>query len=260
MFRKSVAVLAISLMTLYASSAAYADTIVSGDLVVRDSGKLYFPDGSYQDKAQMVGPKGDKGDTGAAGPANNLTMGTVTTGNPGTAAGASITGTAPNQVLNLLIPQGPKGETGSYGFNSLVSLADEAPGVNCTNGGIKISSGLDVNRSNVLDANEMTQQKFVCNGASSSNAVFTMQMISGKSYKIDLSTLPFNANGTISGAGTNTPNETWTISASGQLIVYNTGLGTATFTLISGDVIRGWNCIITYSLSTKVVVSTLVPA
>jgi hypothetical protein len=38
-----------------------------------------------------------------------LTIGTVTTGEPGTEATASITGLAPNFVLNLTIPQGPTG-------------------------------------------------------------------------------------------------------------------------------------------------------
>ena len=38
-----------------------------------------------------------------------LTIGTVTTGEPGTEAAATITGTSPNFVLNLTIPQGPTG-------------------------------------------------------------------------------------------------------------------------------------------------------
>jgi len=37
---------------------------------------------------------------GVAGPPNTLSVGTVTTGQPS----ASITGTAPNQVLNLVLP------------------------------------------------------------------------------------------------------------------------------------------------------------
>ena len=41
-----------------------------------------------------------------AGP---LTIGDVITGDPGTAAAASITGTSPNFILNLTIPQGPTG-------------------------------------------------------------------------------------------------------------------------------------------------------
>lgn len=43
------------------------------------------------------------------GPANTLTIGTITTGLPGTQATATITGTAPNQTLNLTLPQGATG-------------------------------------------------------------------------------------------------------------------------------------------------------
>lgn len=50
--------------------------------------------------------------TGPPGPASKLTVGTVTTGAPGSQAAASLTGTAPNQTLGLTIPQGPQGSPG----------------------------------------------------------------------------------------------------------------------------------------------------
>ena len=65
-----------------------------------------------------TGPRGPKGDTGATGPANTLSIGTVSKGD---IAGATITGNAPHQVLNLTLPkgdtgpQGPKGDTGPQG-------------------------------------------------------------------------------------------------------------------------------------------------
>lgn len=52
------------------------------------------------------GPKGDKGDEG---PANTLSIGTVTKGDD---ADASITGAAPSQILNLVLPKGDQGEPG----------------------------------------------------------------------------------------------------------------------------------------------------
>lgn len=67
-----------------------------------------------------TGPQGLPGEVGATGPTGpagldaetpTLTIGTVTTGAPGTDAAASITGTAPNYILNLTIPQGPTGPT-----------------------------------------------------------------------------------------------------------------------------------------------------
>ena len=58
-----------------------------------------------------TGPAGSTGATGATGPANTLSIGTVTEG----AAAATITGTAPNQTLNLVVPKGNTGATGSTG-------------------------------------------------------------------------------------------------------------------------------------------------
>ena len=60
-----------------------------------------------------IGPTGPTGPTGEAGETPTFTIGTVTTGAPGTEASATITGTSPNLVLNLVIPQGPTGPTGA---------------------------------------------------------------------------------------------------------------------------------------------------
>jgi len=60
-----------------------------------------------------IGPKGDKGDAGS--PGDKLTMGTITTGDPGTEAVASITGVSPNKVLDLTIPRGNPGVDGADG-------------------------------------------------------------------------------------------------------------------------------------------------
>lgn len=59
------------------------------------------------------GEQGLQGEQGDPGPVSSLTIGTVTTGAPGTLAGAEITGTAPNQVLNLTIPRGTPGSGGA---------------------------------------------------------------------------------------------------------------------------------------------------
>ena len=62
-----------------------------------------------------TGPTGATGEIGATGPTGpvgetpTLTIGIVTTGAPGADAAATITGTSPNFVLNLTIPQGPTG-------------------------------------------------------------------------------------------------------------------------------------------------------
>lgn len=61
----------------------------------------------------IQGPTGPQGPQGEIGPANTLTIGTVTTLPTGQNATASITGTAPNQVLNLGIPRGLPGADGT---------------------------------------------------------------------------------------------------------------------------------------------------
>lgn len=56
-----------------------------------------------------VYPAGPKGDTG---PANTLEIGTVEKGEE---ASVTIVGESPNQILNFVLPIGPKGNTGEKG-------------------------------------------------------------------------------------------------------------------------------------------------
>ena len=83
-------------------------------------------------------PRGEKGATGATGPANTLAIGTVT---KGTEAAATITGAAPNQTLNLVLPKGdtggvgPTGPTGDPGNGIafiLLKSGNHAPGTTDT--------------------------------------------------------------------------------------------------------------------------------
>ena len=53
---------------------------------------------------------------GPAGPPNALAIGAVTTGAPGSAAAASISGAAPSQVLNLTIPTGATGAVSAWEY------------------------------------------------------------------------------------------------------------------------------------------------
>ncbi|MCF8610074.1 hypothetical protein L5G28_07845 [Gordonia sp. HY285] len=76
----------------------------------------------------LVLPQGEKGETGGtgpvstvpgpAGPANHLSIGTVVEG----PAAATITGTSPEQELNLTLPPGPKGDQGPAGEVSEAEL------------------------------------------------------------------------------------------------------------------------------------------
>lgn len=64
---------------------------------------------------------------GATGPANTLAVGTVTTGAPGSAAAAAVTGAAPNQALNLTIPRGDVGPANTLTIGTVTTLAAGAP-------------------------------------------------------------------------------------------------------------------------------------
>lgn len=79
----------------------------------------------------VIGEEGPSGPPGPPGPANTLTIGTVTEG----PANASITGTAPNQTLNLTLPPGPQGPQGDSfepdaigPFSGRSAYDGEAPG------------------------------------------------------------------------------------------------------------------------------------
>ena len=57
------------------------------------------------------------------------------------------------------------GATGTNGLSSLVNATSESVGLNCTTGGKKIQSGLDLNNNGILDSSEVLQTGYVCNGA-----------------------------------------------------------------------------------------------
>lgn len=81
--------------------------IAPEDTADADYGKVYVKGASgWVYWATLKTIDGIKGPQGPAGPANVLTIGTVTKGSE---AGAVITGTAPDQTLDLVLPQGDKG-------------------------------------------------------------------------------------------------------------------------------------------------------
>lgn len=122
------------------------------------------------------------GKVGAAGPSNILNIGAVVAGATGAPASASITGTSPTQTLNLTLPAGAQGTQGMQGLTgatgalgatgaqglqglkSLVKTTVETAGSNCIAGGNKIETGIDVNNNNILDASEVNNTAYACNG------------------------------------------------------------------------------------------------
>jgi len=88
----------------------------------------------------MLGPAGATGATGATGPQG-------LSGTNGTNGANGISGTA--------------------GVNSLVRQDLESTGANCADGGVRIESGLDLNGDGILEANEVTETSYMCNGIAS---------------------------------------------------------------------------------------------
>lgn len=81
------------------------------------------------------------GAPGEPGPANELTIGTVTTGEPGTSAAATITGTPPNQQLSFIIPKGDPGDPAAVDQATVFSVVDNKTSATMT---LQGSSNSDV--------------------------------------------------------------------------------------------------------------------
>ena len=100
------------------------------------------------------GPKGDTGATGPTGPAGSaatITVGTTTTGNPGTNASVTNSGTSSAAVFNFTIPRGNTGATGPQGPDgdaatiAVGTVTTGAPGTSATvvNSGTSSAAVLD---------------------------------------------------------------------------------------------------------------------
>lgn len=89
----------------------HAVTINQGNPVVVEINQV--PNATIEVALATIGPTGLQGPQGEIGPANTLTIGTVVKGDN---AAATITGTAPNQTLNLTLPKGDTGATGPQGL------------------------------------------------------------------------------------------------------------------------------------------------
>ena len=62
--------------------------------------------------------------------------------------------------------EGEPGPQGPGGSSSLIEIQNEEPGVTCESGGILVSWGMDIDGDGVLSEDEITGEKYVCNGVS----------------------------------------------------------------------------------------------
>jgi hypothetical protein len=124
-----------------------------------------------------AGASGSIGATGATGPQGPIGL-TGAAGPQGLQGPAGNDGAAGAQGLQGI--QGTAGVNGINGLNALIKTTTESAGVNCTNGGTKIETGLDANGNGILDIVEVNtgQTKYVCNGTNTSSSQDVMIGIS----------------------------------------------------------------------------------
>jgi hypothetical protein len=87
--------------------------VATGFTVIVPSFSMSVPEGVTTDLVDAMPVSTAPGTITVQGPSNILTVGTVTTGAPGSSASATLTGASPTQVLGLTIPRGDTGLTGA---------------------------------------------------------------------------------------------------------------------------------------------------
>lgn len=123
------------------SVAEKQDAIRQVNVTVNDSTGI--PSGSASvsgstlniDLENIKGPKGDKGDTAEV---TNITVGTVTPSDSTDEASATMSGEAPNLVLNLVLPRGRQGNSGVSGDTSEIAVINDLNGGESEVGSIKV--------------------------------------------------------------------------------------------------------------------------
>jgi len=129
----------------------------------------YVPFAYYSPASDVPGPEGPEGPAGADGQdgaegPQGPTGADGATGLAGPAGANGATGPQGQDGVDGL--DGVTGQDGEAGYNTLINTSNEGPGDNCENGGIKIELGLDVNRNNILEIDEVNNSLtvYVCNG------------------------------------------------------------------------------------------------
>lgn len=118
------------------------------------------------------GPQGRRGPQGKRGPVGHDGAAGAQ-GNPGAAGKAGLNGAAGKNGAKgdtgNAGASGAKGDTGAQGadgFTALTATAAEGAGSNCATGGAKVTSGVDSNRDDTLNAGEVNAAatRYICNG------------------------------------------------------------------------------------------------
>jgi hypothetical protein len=116
-----------------------------GDVLTYNSTNNIWENSQITGIPGTEGPEGPEGPQGPAGPANTLTVGTVVDSEPGSEPEVTITGTAPNQVINFVLPTGatgPAGEDGTGGGGG-AEISVTAP---ITNSGTSLEANIGIDQ------------------------------------------------------------------------------------------------------------------
>ena len=120
----------------------------------------------------LTGATGEAGTNGEDGEDGMNALVTLTTELPGDncLAGGVLITTAIDSNEDNMVQDGEVISSmlvcnGVDGLTSLINTNAEAAGANCAEDGLRVDVGLDVNDNNVLDADEITNTAYICNGS-----------------------------------------------------------------------------------------------
>ena len=110
------------------------------------------------------GTDGEDGDSGPAGPRGIAGE----RGDSGLNGTDGMNGTNGTDGMNGT--NGTDGMDGVDGLSALAIIAEEAPGVNCEAGGVRLFVGIDDNGDGILQSFEVDDNSFICNGTDGDDA------------------------------------------------------------------------------------------
>jgi OmcA/MtrC family decaheme c-type cytochrome len=82
-------------------------------------------------------------------------------------------------LIFLVACSGDQGPAGPPGADTVVATTDEPAGANCANGGTKVEAGVDDNNNGTLDADEIINTTYVCDGVGTNALVKTSPEAAG---------------------------------------------------------------------------------
>ena len=120
------------------------------------------------------------------------------TGGQGVYTGLDLNGDGllqPTEVkATSFVCNGANGQNGASGVNALVRTESEPAGANCTNGGVRVLSGLDTNGDGALSAAEATNTSYVCHGAAGAQGPVGPQGPAAIATRVSVTAEPAGAN------------------------------------------------------------------